>query len=293
MTTLLPGMKKPKDELVAINAIRTDLGTQVRAVKLNQDTVELYAVAMRKRAAFPRILLFRDKAVDGYILVDGLHRLEAHKRVHPDYPVMAEVFNGTLEEARWFSYAMNANHGLKRTNADKNRAVQLALLHPMAVGKSNCEIADHVGVDEKLVRCVRENLETTSALPKSAKRVGRDGRAINTEKIGRTKKQVSDKKAKPIPPNNDPVASNTLSEEPMDTVEVVDSPVPEELHVTVSTCMNLPHDHPEILVYNLISGFPREYTRQCPLLILDALCNKDGLEAVQPLIQAIAEKYGS
>lgn len=117
-----------------------------------------------------------------------MHRLEAYKLALPDIPIETKVISGTLEEARWFSYGMNATHGLNRTNADKNRAVRLALQHPMGIDKSNREIAGHVGVDEKLVRRVREQLESTAALPQSTKRLGRDGRVINTEKIGRPKK---------------------------------------------------------------------------------------------------------
>ncbi|MCL2305382.1 MAG: hypothetical protein FWC43_08575 [Planctomycetaceae bacterium] len=220
---LPPSMKKPKTDLVKIDAIRTDLGTQARS-KIDQETVQLYAAAMRKFAPFPRILLFRDKAVDGYILIDGRHRLDAHKLVHSDLPVSADVVNGTLEEARWFSYAMNANHGLKRTNADKNRAARLALQHPMGEGKSNCEIADHVGVDEKLIRRVREELESTSALPKSAKRVGRDGRAICTEKIGRN----SGKNAEIVASDSEVALPNVVPMELTDErkTDKEDSPVP-------------------------------------------------------------------
>ena len=65
------------------------------------------------------------------------------------------------------------------------------------------------------------------------------------------------------------------------------------LLVPVASSINLPHAHPEVLVYHLMAGFPREYTRQCPLLILEALCAKDGLETIQPLVQAIIEKFGN
>ena len=67
---------------------------------------------------------------------------------------------------------------------------------------------------------------------------------------------------------------------------------PGELLVSVSSSINLPHAHPEVLAYHL-SHFPREYARKCPLLILDTLCEKDGLESIQPLVREINEKFGN
>ncbi len=59
------------------NLIRTDLGTQVRLA------VDDYASAMRRGDDFPAILVFYDKENDRYILVDGFHRLSAHKMARP------------------------------------------------------------------------------------------------------------------------------------------------------------------------------------------------------------------
>lgn len=43
--------------------------------------------------------------------------------------------------------------GLRRTNADKDRAVQAALKHPNGAARSNREIGRYLGVDEKTVGC--------------------------------------------------------------------------------------------------------------------------------------------
>lgn len=182
--------KQYNEKQVEVDHIRTDLDTQAR-VALAPETVESYAELMRDGISFPRILLLRDKEIDGYIMIDGWHRLDAHKLAHPDFPIKAMVIDGTLEDAQWISCQMNSDHGLQRSNADKNRVVRLALQHPKGSGKSNREIAQHVGVDEKLVRRVRKELESTAALPQSAKRAGRDGRVIDTEKIGKVKQQAS------------------------------------------------------------------------------------------------------
>lgn len=58
-------------------------------------------------------------------------------------------------------------------------------MHPGGAGKSNSQIAKHVGVDEATVRNWREKLIVTSEIPKSTARTGSDGRTINTENIGR------------------------------------------------------------------------------------------------------------
>jgi hypothetical protein len=42
--------------------------------------------------------------------------------------------------------------GLRRSTADKQRAVQEALKHPLGMHKSNRAIADHIGVNESTVR---------------------------------------------------------------------------------------------------------------------------------------------
>ena len=149
-------------------------------------------------------------------------------RARPNQPIEVEVIQGTLDDARWYSYGVNKAHGLRRTNEDKERAICTALLHPRAAGLSNVQIAEHCGVHERTVRRYRERAEadkgvapsatttesggeglsseavaSTSAVPKSAtdepadKRVraapprprsGRDGRTINTAKIGASRR---------------------------------------------------------------------------------------------------------
>jgi hypothetical protein len=91
-----------------------------------------------------------------------------------------------VEDARWFALSANKTHGLKRSNADKQEATKTALkLRPQM---SNPDIAAHVGVDEGTVRNYRKEMETTSEIPMSTSRTGRDGRTINTSKIGKSPK---------------------------------------------------------------------------------------------------------
>jgi hypothetical protein len=59
---------------------------------------------------------------------------------------------GTLEEAQWQNFGANKTHRLGRSTADKQRAVQEALKHPLEVHKINRSIAEHIGMDETMVR---------------------------------------------------------------------------------------------------------------------------------------------
>ena len=53
----------------------------------------------------------------------------------------------------------NIPQGLRRTNADKRKAVRLALLHPYSRAWSDRLIGKHVGVDHVTVGRVRRELE--------------------------------------------------------------------------------------------------------------------------------------
>ena len=56
-----------------------------------------------------------------------------------------------MEEAQWASLAVNARHGLRRTNADKRHAIMKALVHPKSAGLSARQLAEHIGVHHSTV----------------------------------------------------------------------------------------------------------------------------------------------
>jgi len=91
----------------------------------------------------------------------------------------AIIHQGILGDAKWFSYGANKTHGLPRTNADKQRAVQAALAHPKAAGMSDVQIAEHCGVHQTTVSEWRKKLEPLKE-SLSGKRTGGDGRTIST-----------------------------------------------------------------------------------------------------------------
>jgi transposase-like protein len=163
---------------IPINDIQTDGGTQPRAA-LDWDAIYDYADAMSAGAKFPAVTVFYDG--ERYWLADGFHRVRAAYAAEFE-TIECDLRQGTLEDAQWYSFSANRTNGLRRTNDDKQRAVRAAITHPKGAELSNRQIAAHVGVDEGTVRNWREKL--TAEIPQSRKRRGRDGRTIDTSKIG-------------------------------------------------------------------------------------------------------------
>lgn len=165
---------------LALDRIREDGGTQPRVQK-DAATIAEYQADMERGAAFQAIEVFYDGAA--YWLVDGFHRVAAARQCGRT-TFAARVHQGTQADAQWFSFGVNARHGLRRSPGDKQRVVRAALLHPHAAQQSNRAIARHCQVDEKTVRTVRSTLEATADIPQSPTRTGADGRTINTRNIG-------------------------------------------------------------------------------------------------------------
>lgn len=119
---------------------------------ISSDVVTEYADAMREGVKFPPVLVFFDG--QRYLLADGFHRVYAAREAKL-VSIEADVKNGDEDAAKWHSYSANSSHGLRRTNADKRRAVEHALAHPHAEKMSDSAIARHVGVSQQFVSKMR------------------------------------------------------------------------------------------------------------------------------------------
>ena len=134
-------------------------GTQTRA-RLDNDTIEEYAAAMRAGDCFPPIVMFAEPAQNKtpeLTLADGFHRVAAailagHKTIRVD------VREGTARDALLYAVGANNAHGLRRTNADKRHAVELLLADAEWRRWSDREIARRCGVENHLVGDVRASL---------------------------------------------------------------------------------------------------------------------------------------
>jgi protein gp37/transposase-like protein len=119
---------------------------------LDHETVTQYAEDMLAGIEFPPIRVFFDGG--RYWLSQGFHRAEAAEQAGW-MTIAAEVIQGSRADAVWDAAGSNKEHdiaGRRRTNADKQRAVDMVLDHPRAKQLSNSEIARHCGVSEITVR---------------------------------------------------------------------------------------------------------------------------------------------
>lgn len=179
----------------AINlaAIRLDGETQSRA-EINNEAVAEYVDAIKDGAEFPPIVVFFDGAT--YWLGDGFHRVHAF-RTAGRASINADVRDGTQADAQLFSYGVNTAHGMRRTNADKRKAVTGALQHPVSIQWSNNQIAKHCGVSLDLVNRTRASLNE-SLSDKSTERTYTTKHGtkatMKTDKIGKSKKPKNSKR---------------------------------------------------------------------------------------------------
>ena len=148
--------------LLDVTAVRTDGGTQTRA-ELNLEHVNDIADAARAKKELPAIVVFFDGT--HYWLGDGFHRLAGVIAACLGW-IEADVRQGTRRDAVLFSVGANASHGLKRSNADKRRAVETLLRDPEWAQWSDREIARQCNVDHKSVAKLRHG--TNGEIPNAA-----------------------------------------------------------------------------------------------------------------------------
>jgi hypothetical protein len=137
-----------------LDKIRTDGGTQLRA-KMDDAVVDEYRDAVVGGAKFPPVTVFFDG--EDHWLADGFYRLAARKKAGlASIPV--DVKKGTQREAMLYAAGANANHGLRRTNADRERAVKMLLADEEWGAKSDRWIAEQAAVSHPYVAKVRKKL---------------------------------------------------------------------------------------------------------------------------------------
>lgn len=152
--------------MIALSKIRINGGTQARA-ELNQETVAEYAEAYRVGANMPPVSLFFDGA--DFWLADGFHRYFGAKAAGLDQ-IQEEITPGTKRDAILFSLGANAKHGLRRSNADKRKAVSVLLNDPEWAAWSENDIAKRCCVSNHLVADVKKSLTSFSPSEKPAER---------------------------------------------------------------------------------------------------------------------------
>jgi hypothetical protein len=140
----------------------------------------------------------------GNVLTRGFHRLEALKRLGRKR-VECEIRNGSIADALTDAASGNNTHGLKRTNADKKRSVEMVVeAHP---DWSNRRIADEAGVSHNFVTELRQLSSDDSSNSKTPeKTTGKDGKERPAKKKNNPKKSTSEPVSKS---DDDETASRT------------------------------------------------------------------------------------
>jgi hypothetical protein len=194
-------------QTLALDAIRIDGGTQPR-VRIDEETVAAYAERLDALDEFPPLVVFFDGA--DHWLADGFHRWHAHRKAGLTTAEVT-VRAGSRRDAVLFSVGANDTHGLRRTTADKQRAIETLLQDPEWAAWSDNAIAKACAVDHKTVAARRmalvgnsqdaavvQRLATTvsGAKPRMAERGGKTY-TVETAAIGPT----------PSPPTLQPIAA--------------------------------------------------------------------------------------
>lgn len=139
---------------ISLEKIIINAGTQSRA-KIDENVVAEYADSMKDGASFPPAVVFHDGAE--YFLADGFHRYFAAKKCGS--PGLAcDVREGTLRDAILFSFSANGTHGLRRTAADKRKAVMAMLEDIEWQDWSDREIARQCCVSHPFVAAIRKEI---------------------------------------------------------------------------------------------------------------------------------------
>ncbi len=133
-----------------VASIEAPAETQVR-VRLDPQAIDEYAEAMRNGDVFPALVVFAEKGSERYVLADGRHRiLAAEKAGLTDFHV--DIQEGDIHAAMRYALGINAQHGVRRTNADKVKTVAMALADPFFDEMSLREVASFCRVSHELVR---------------------------------------------------------------------------------------------------------------------------------------------
>lgn len=187
-------------KVLNLGAVVLDPRLQSRT-ETNEEVIEDYSEAIKRGDEFPPLLVYFDGT--HYWLVDGYHRYHAHKKAGKA-GVACEVVNGTITEAILKAASVNSKHGMRRTYADKRKAVMTLLDDFVWADWSNIKIAEHCGVSAAFVSSLRNDSGKTSDTVKYKTATGKvmekkkaPGRAAKEPELKEPAKQEQTDQAEP------------------------------------------------------------------------------------------------
>jgi hypothetical protein len=251
-------------DLVPVADVVLDTDVQPRE-SISTGVIGEYADAMRDGVQFPPITVFKDD--DGTLIAaDGWHRVSGAKQAGLA-TILAEIKPGTKRDAVLYSVGTNAAHGVRRTDADKRRAVMKLLNDPEWSTWSASVIAEKVGVSQPFVSTIRRQLEGQSDQEPTPIRTA-DGRTMNTTRIGRPRKQeVEAPDEEEAPSQTEPTQNGHADDEDVDGEALFQQAVAEADADAPSTPARLPL---ESFAEDFFAVFKRMHLFD-PNAVLDAL----------------------
>lgn len=177
---------------IEIQSLTFDPKLQIR-VKVDQATITKYAESMtteEEMKTFPPVTVYYDGVK--YWLADGHHRrAAAEKAGHAK--VWAMIVSGSHKQALLAAIAANWKQGLGLTQADRKRAIELAV--NMWPEMSNNMLATKIGCSDMTVKRYRDSISgSTNVEPE--KRQGKDGKVYPAKQKKNTQKHESSKPTK-------------------------------------------------------------------------------------------------
>jgi hypothetical protein len=176
----------------------------------NSQYIDDLAERMLAGDTFPPVVIFSN-GKDAW-LPDGIHRLDA--AIKAKKKIAVQWRKGTRDEAIEYACGANGSHGMRRTNSDKRRAVELAL--KTFPDRSSRAIAELCVVSRELVDEMRKPAQVSqpsasggrTATSNSEKRTGRDGK--NYPAAQRPAASKAESNGEPVADDPEPLDPNSL-----------------------------------------------------------------------------------
>lgn len=172
-TTQMRATRSPKVKAIRVDQLDVEKGIQIRS-GLNKAIVKEYVEAMSAEYTFPPIVAFESNPGEPLVIVDGFHRLASAVKAGAD-KIMVEVRQGDRAAALKAALVANTAHGLRRSNRDKKRAIEVAINEfPNLSARQYAEMCQ---VSPDLASRVLRGQVSENDTSTSTTRMGRDGKS--------------------------------------------------------------------------------------------------------------------